>query len=319
VTNKDKYRSLCRTELSIPIFSRDWWLDTVCGEDKWDVLLHEEKGRIRAAMPLYLPLRNIVSMPPYTQTMGPWFAEETADTKYTTAFGRRQTIGKTFVGELEKYTSFLQNFHCKATDWLPFYWAGYRQTTRYTYLLRDIGQTGRLWENMSLHARRNIAKATKQRLAVERDIRAEDFLRVQALSFGRQGRKPMHAGTLRQLITVCRERGQGDLWGGYDANGRLHAAAFIVWQDSSAYYLAGGADPALRHSGAHALVLWEAIRAVAKHTGLFDFEGSMLPGVERFFREFGAVQTPYFTIRRGKISLWNRAVISYQSRVRNCR
>jgi lipid II:glycine glycyltransferase (peptidoglycan interpeptide bridge formation enzyme) len=105
------------------------------------------------------------------------------------------------------------------------------------------------------------------------------------------------------------ERGQGDLLGGYDRNGRLHAAAFVVWQESSAYYLAGGADPALRDSGAHSLVLWEAIQAMAAHTSLFDFEGSMLPGVERFFREFGAFQTPYYTITKGKLCLLDRVRI----------
>jgi hypothetical protein len=266
-------------------------------------------------MPLYLPLPGIVSMPPYTQTMGLWFAGETTDTKYTTALGRRQAMAKAFTGELEKYTSFLQNFHYRATDWLPFYWAGYRQTTRYTYLLHDIRQTGRLWENMSPHIRRNITKAMKHQLLVRRGISAEDFLHVHSLTFERQGKKPPHIGTLKRLINVCRERGQGDLWGGYDAGGRLHAAAFVVWQESSAYYLAGGADPALRASGAHALVLWEAIQAVAGYTDLFDFEGSMLPGVERFFREFGAIQTPYFTISKGKISLWSRIVTSYKLRV----
>ena len=35
----------------------------------------------------------------------------------------------------------------------------------------------------------------------------------------------------------------------------------------------------------------------------------MLPGVERFFREFGAIQTPFFTISRGKLSLLDRARI----------
>ena len=32
----------------------------------------------------------------------------------------------------------------------------------------------------------------------------------------------------------------------------------------------------------------------------------MLPGVERFFREFGAKQYPFFTITKGNLSLWNR-------------
>jgi hypothetical protein len=308
VTDKDKYRSLCLAEPAIPLFSRDWWLDAV-GEAKWEVLLCEEKGRIRAAMPLYLPLPKIISMPPYTQTLGPWFAAEAADTKYTTALGQRQEICKLFVESLKKYTAFLQNFHYGVTDWLPFYWAGYRQTTRYTYLLHDIRHTRRLWENMSRHIRRNTAKATKHRLTVMRGIPAADLLHAQSLTFARQGLKPLHTATLNRLIGVCRKRGQGDIWGAYDENGRLHAAALVVWQASSAYYLAGGADPALRDSGAQALVLWEAIRAVSDCAERFDFEGSMHPGIERFFREFGAVQTPYFTITRGSPALWDKARI----------
>jgi hypothetical protein len=314
LTNKDKYRTLCRTEATIPIFSRDWWLDAVCGT-KWNVLLYEEKGRVCAAMPFYLPLPKIVSMPPYTQTMGIWFAEESADTKYATVLGRRQEICKVFVGELKKYTAFLQNFHYGITDWLPFYWAGYRQATRYTYLLHDIGQTECLWENMSVHLRRKITKATKRCLVVKRGISAEDFLCVHSLTFERQGRKPQHTDYLKHLICLCRERSQGDLWGGYDEAGHLHAVAFIVWQENSAYYLAGGADPALRDSGAQALVLWEAIRTVSAYANRFDFEGSMLPGVERFFRDFGAIQTPYFTISKGKIGLWDKVLIKLHHRI----
>jgi hypothetical protein len=310
VTARDKYCSLCRTEPSIPVFSQDWWLDIVCGEEKWDVILKEEKGRLIASMPLYLPIPHVVSMPPFTQTMGPWFMPVTEDTKYSTALTQRQEAGKMLASGLNKYSAFLQNFHYTVTDWLPFYWEGYRQTTRYTYLLGDIKHTERLWENMSPHTRRHINKAKeKHRITTRRGVSAEELLRVHRLTFGRQGLKPRHTAVLERLINACLDRRQGDVWGGYDSENRLHAAAFVVWQDSSAYYIAGGADPALRDSGAHALVLWQAIRDVSQYTSLFDFEGSMLPGVERFFRDFGATQTPYFTISKGKPDLWNRMMI----------
>lgn len=314
MTNKDKYRSLCRTEATIPVFSRDWWLDAACGTE-WDVLLYEEKGRIRAAMPLYLPRPDIVSMPPYTQTMGVWFARESADTKHTTALGHRQEICKAFIEELRKYKTFLQNFHYGITDWLPFYWAGYRQTTRYTYLLNDIKQTEQLRDNMTVQLRRKITRAMQQHLTVKQGIPVNDFLRIHALTFKRQGQKPPHERLLKDLINTCRERNQGNLWGCYDTGGQLYAVACVVWQESSACYLAGGINPFLRNSGAHAFVLWEAIQSVSAHTDRFDFEGSMLPGVERFFREFGAVQTPYFAISRGNIGLWDKILIKLHHRI----
>ena len=137
-----------------------------------------------------------------------------------------------------------------------------------------------------------------------------EFLAVQAQTFDRQHvRIKEDTNVLKDLIATCRQRGQGDLWGGYDEQGHLHAAAFIVWQDRSAYYLAGGGNPVYRGSGAQSYVLWECLHFVSQFTTVFDFEGSMLPGVERFFREFGAIQTPFFTISRGKLSLLDRARI----------
>jgi hypothetical protein len=73
MTDKEKYRILCANELSIPLYSRDWWLDTVCEEKHWDVLLYFKDNEVEAAMPFYTPLKGIITMPAYTQTMGIWF------------------------------------------------------------------------------------------------------------------------------------------------------------------------------------------------------------------------------------------------------
>jgi len=308
MTDKDKYRLLCTTERSIPLFSRDWWLDIVCGEDKWDVFWLEQKGHVQAALPFYIPYKGVISMPAFTQTMGPWFAPVSGDTKYTTQLGVRQALCKEFIDKLKPYTSFLQNFNYEITDWLPFYWTGYKQTTRYTYILPDLSQTEQLWEDMSLHTRRNITKAKeKQAITIRSGISVEEFLRIYARTFERQGKRiPPHSLILEQLINRSRERMQGDIWGGYDTEGNLHAAVFIVWQESSAYYIAGGGDSDYRSSGAHSLAMWEAIQYVSSKSERFDFEGSMLPGVERFFREFGAVQTPYFAITKGDAGLLHK-------------
>lgn len=309
MTNKDKYHLLCDTEASIPIFSRDWWLDVVCGKANWDVLLIEQKGRMQAALPFYIFASKVISMPPYTQTMGPWFAPEPKDAKYTRTLGKRQAICKEFIEALQAYPHFLQNFNYEITDWLPFYWEGYKQTTRYTYLLENIQDENLLWENMSPNIRRNITKAKeKYAVTIRKGISIDEFLKIQSLTFERQHLSaPKKQDVLAKLITACRHRNQGDIWGAYDNDGKLHAVAFIAWQESSAYYLAGGGDPALRASGAHSLLLWECIRYTSRYTGLFDFEGSMIPGVERFFREFGATQTPFFTITKGNLSLLYRA------------
>jgi lipid II:glycine glycyltransferase (peptidoglycan interpeptide bridge formation enzyme) len=253
-------------------------------------------------------------MPPFTQTMGPWFAPVADDMKYTSLLSHRQTLCKLFIEKLKQYPHFFQNFHCEVTDWLPFYWNGYKQTTRYTYLLNDLTEPDKIRENMSLHTRRNITKAKeKHQILVKKGIPTDEFISVRRKTFQRQGLSTRDETILASVIHKCREREQGDLWGGYDPEGRLHSAIFVAWQESSAYYLAGGGDPAYRSSGAHSLLMWEAIRFAAGRSEKFDFEGSMLPGVERFFREFGAVQTPYFTITRGNLSLIHKAWLKFKS------
>jgi lipid II:glycine glycyltransferase (peptidoglycan interpeptide bridge formation enzyme) len=306
---KAKYRELSHTEESLPIFARDWWLDAVCGAD-WEALLYEENGRIVAAMPLFMPVRRIITMPDYTQTMGIWFAAKTPDTKYASVIEQRQAVCRRFIENLGKQKFFMQNFSCEFTDWLPFYWKGFHQTTRYTYILHNIKDIDSLFENMSRQTRRNIKRAENRQIRVKEGILIDEFLKIQKKTFERQKIKDIQSSaTLTKLITATQQRAQGMLFGGYDADGRLHAAVFITWQKSAAYYIAGGGDPQLRNSGAYSLVMLEAIKYASQFTDTFDFEGSMIPGVERFFREFGAIQTPYFSINKGKLGLIDRIKI----------
>ena len=308
MTAKEKYRALCAIEPSIPLFSKDWWLDCVCGVGSWNVVLVEENGTIKAALPYYIPLSDVITMPYYTQTMGPWFAPLAKDAKYAHKLARLQALSKMLIHQLPPFSSFLQNFSYEVTDWLPFYWEKFKQTTRYTYLLPDISDPEYLKSQMSANIRRNMASASgKNSIAVKKGIHCSEFIHALQCTYNRQ--KMNFWGDpdlLCHLVETCRKRKQGDIWGAYDAEGRLHAAVFIVWQESSAWYLAGGGDPQLRQSGAHSLLLWECIQYVAQYTNRFDFEGSMIPGVERFFREFGAIQTPYFTISKGELSLIHR-------------
>jgi len=59
-----------------------------------------------------------------------------------------------------------------------------------------------------------------------------------------------------------------------------------------------------KHEGAGALVVWESIKH-ARKSGLpwFDLEGSMIKGVEKFFRGYGGEQEVYFTINRAPLML----------------
>jgi len=314
MTDKERYRALCAKEQSIPIYSMDWWLDCVCGENKWDVLLYCSDSKpeaIEAAFPFYSPYKKGITMPAFTQTMGIWFNPDFENENYSKNLLRKQNICEQLIRRLPEHTYLVQNFHHSFTDWLPFYHGDYQQTTRYTYIIPDIGNETLVWENFSKEMKKNIEKAhTKYKVIVKKGISTEDFLWLNEQIFKRRGKTGIKLDVLKKIIEYNRTEGRGDIWGAYDEQNQLHAAQFIVWQENVAYCIAGGSNPDFRKSGAHALVMWEVIRFASTVSRSFDFAGSMMKGVEYFNRGFGAIQKPYFTISKGNRP-WIRAAINF--------
>ncbi|EGG99894.1 hypothetical protein imdm_492 [gamma proteobacterium IMCC2047] len=298
---KETYRQFCENESTLPIFSRDWWLDTVAGPEGWDVVTVEKGGEITAALPYSLTNKfglTVLGQPPLTQCLGPWLKESKA--KYAKQLGQQKDLMISLVENLPQYSHFSQKWHFSQTNWLPFHWQGFEQSTRYTYRLENLGDEQELWSNLQENIRREIKKA-RDRLGifVRDDLGIKEFLELNKLVFSRQGRKlPYTEALVERIDRACEERMCRKIFIAEDKEGRLHAGVYIIWDDNSAYYLMGGGDPELRNSGATSLCMWEAIRFAGNHVNSFDFEGSMIEPIERFFRAFGAVQTPYSSIKK---------------------
>jgi len=303
-------------ETTIPLFSQDWWLDCVCGEDKWDVLLIEQNGAVEASFPFYMPVSKVITMPPLTKTMGIWFNPAFILPNYTKELLRKQRLCTAMIQQLPAFSSFLQNFHHTFTDWLPFYWAGFKQTTRYTYVLPDIRNESEVWNNFSKEMKKNIIQAqTKYKLTVKRGIDSESFIALHGYIMKGKSHTDRNFCRLRKLISLTVSKHIGDIWGAFDEDGNLHAAQFIIWHGNCAFCLAGGSNPDFRKSGGHALVLWEGIRYTSTVVSSLNFLGSMIQGIEYFNRGFSAIQTPYFSISKGKIGLLQRGVLFLKKRI----
>jgi len=188
--------------------------------------------------------------------------------------------------------------HPEITNILPFYWAGYELNVRYTYRLSPISNLEQVWEGLSSNIRSDIRKAKKQ-VKIEFDLGTDKFLDVYEKTFKRQKLKlPFNKKFFGNLDYILEGRDCRRQLFAVDHMGRVHAGVYLVWDDRCAYYLLGGGDPDLRSSGATSLLLWKAIELASAKTDIFDFEGSMLEPIERFFRAFGATQTPYYQVTK---------------------
>ena len=283
------------------LFQKPWWLNAVCGKDNWDVVVVEKGGQIIASMPYCMVKRRgmrIIAMPKLTQTIGPWLRPSNA--KYANQIAEQKDLMTALIQKLPPFDHFSQNFHYSITNWLPFYWQGFSQTTRYTYVLEDISDAKKIWDGMLPNIRTDIKKAQNRfGLKVCTDLGIDAFLTMNEQTFTRQGMKlPYSRNFVKRLDKACKKHNARKIFFAKDSDGRLHAAIYIVWDENSAYYLMGGSDSDLRNSGANSLCMWEAIKFASTVTKAFDFEGSMIEPVERFFRAFGSRQMPYFQVSK---------------------
>jgi lipid II:glycine glycyltransferase (peptidoglycan interpeptide bridge formation enzyme) len=251
----------------------------------------------------------MLTQPRLTQTLGPWIERSTAKT--ANALVNEMELLTSLEAALPAADVFTQHFSPTMMNALPFYWAGYRLEVRYTYRLEGLGSEEALWAGLRGNIRREIRKARK-RVQVRDDLGLDRFHDVWTKTFARQGLEPpVSLAELGRLDSACAARGARAMLFAADEADRVHAVAYVVWDKRAAYYLLGGADPSLRTSGASSLLMWESIMRARAFTDVFDFEGSMIKPVERFFRAFGSRQVAYLQVsranRRGRAVLAVRA------------
>jgi hypothetical protein len=83
-----------------------------------------------------------------------------------------------------------------------------------------------------------------------------------------------------------------------DNENRIHAINLTVWDKESAYYLIAMRKKEYNTSGGTEFLVDETIKYVSQFVNRFDFEGSMIKGVEESFRYYGAHQTEYYQISK---------------------
>lgn len=291
---KRAYATFCQSLPDCPVFAYPWYLDGVVAPDDWQVVLVEEKGQVIAALPYFRKRRwgfSYVTMPVFTKFMGPLLANDHR------TLPEQHRLYRALIGQLPPLAGFDQQFSPAVTNWLPFRWAGYRQTTQYTYQIKLREQPD--WQSrINRNMRRNIRKADA-RLRLRTDLDLATFYEINRQSFARQQLAIPYSFAQLQAHDKALARQQArQLFFAEDEQGRIHSAAYLIWDRERAYYHLSGDDPDLRGSGSGIWLIAQAIQYTQEVLQLpyFDFEGSMLPPVEAIRRQFGAEQLPYFRV-----------------------
>jgi len=301
MTNKQKYRDFCKKEKNIPIFSKDWWLDTVCGYDNWDVVIIEKGGNIMATMPYFKPMNKfnitIISQPILTQTLGIYF-NYPKNQKYYKRLSFEKEMIETIVQKLPQFDRFSQFFNYTHTNLLPFYWTGFDIKVSYTYVIENM-MIAELEKNLETDIRRRRRKAFSVGVEVYESEDINKFYELNKMTFIRQGREiPYSFEFIENLYQNCKKNNSCKMFFAKNKDGIVIAGNFLIYDESTVYYLMGGIDPKYKDLGGMDVVQFESIKFALNGSRKFDFEGSMIESIEKYFRSFGAAQKPYFFITK---------------------
>ncbi|MCR5482410.1 MAG: GNAT family N-acetyltransferase [Clostridia bacterium] len=297
--SKERYQVFTESTY-IPIFSQPWWLDITCGSDNWDVYVVEKGGKPIAAMPYLIKDTKegrIITRAPLTQNNGIIISYPPKQ-KYSSKLDYEDRI----INEICDYIESLnlkrydQQYNYRFENWLPFFWRYYSESLKYTYVIEDAHDLKIVEDQFSSDARNMLRKAKDKVKTVDSDDVAL-FYKLNRLTFERQGREtPFSQVLIEELFCASQERKCSRLLFAIDDSENVHSGAFLVWDEHSVYYLINGTDPNYKNSQANTLLIYEGIKQAHDLGKAFDFEGSVIPGVEKAFRQFGGVRKPYFRI-----------------------
>lgn len=301
MSNKEKYTQYCKTS-SVPIYLHPEWLEMVSKSiGDWDVVFsYQSDGAVRAYWPFVTKKQffwNKLTMPSFTPYMGPRLMYPEGLNEYERISFENEVV-EDLLSQLPNLEDIRFKWEKAYTNWLPFYWNGFQQETRYTYCISKSANLDTIRSNYKKSVHRQIQKASKS-LTIQEASQPESVIQMFALSMQNQQQK-VDTDLLKKLDLIAHNHQCKYILEALNTQGQCIAAIYLLICPDEIMYLYGGYNRQYQDSGAMHLLFDHAIAEASKRSLNFNFEGSMLQGVERFFRSFGGNLTPVSFIKKSK-------------------
>lgn len=264
-----------------------WYLD--CVSDQWDGLVYND---YEAVFPLVWERRFLIHylfQPLFTQQLGV-FSPNRPD----------EALVKSLLDAIPPRFRFIE---INLNYMNPVRHDGFEISPRINLYL-DLGLPyEKLFHDFHENARRNIHKAEKKNLHVSDTIKPEiiiEFFKTNT------GIKIPEIGEynyehLRQLMEAALHRRMGAALGVFDEKDNLYATGFFIISESRIINLLPSIDDEGKQAGAGFFMVDYIVRKYAGSGKVFDFEGSMIPSIARFYKSFGAREQTYWRLRRNNL------------------
>lgn len=293
-----------KAEVLLGVFGSEKWL-AAYGDKLNYVGIYKDEHQIIGGF-YFMKVKKygftFIKLPPYTPHCGLFFVSESKNRSSVNGFS------KEVITEVCKYISSqhaalnILAFPSSIMDMQPFIWEKFKVVPNYTYRIDLQRSLEEIRSDFDPKNRNVINKALKEELQVT----TNGLSKQELFSFFRNSLDTTGANIYtNELESIFIKFSETSNSFSLEArkNGKIWGTVFCVFDKATCYYLLGGVDkdgPA----GINNLLVQKSIEK-AKELGCmtFDFEGSMLPGVERFFRSFGPALVPYYTVNKASLPL----------------
>ncbi|NQV18019.1 MAG: GNAT family N-acetyltransferase [Armatimonadetes bacterium] len=235
--------------------------------------------------------------PPFTPFIGPFFINKSST--YFKIQNFQKKVSKKIAQFTKKLNAIILFFSLDRTiiDVQPFIWEKFKVYIRYTYTINLRINNEKIWENFSPERRNDIRKANNDGVKIFKGSDKNTLMELIIKSLTRQN-KAIDIKSLEKIVFKFSSEINSFYFIAYYKEKPI-SVSFCIHDKKKAFYVIGGYDSNNKHHGAGASTLWECIKH-AKKLDLkeFDFDGSMIPNIERFFRGFGGKLVPFYRINR---------------------
>ncbi|MHB1278420.1 MAG: GNAT family N-acetyltransferase [Bacteroidia bacterium] len=258
------------------LYAYSWYLDLVC--EDWDALV---LGDYEAVMPIPFTRKlgfKIALQPPFCQQLGV-FSRSALNESIVHAF--LAAIPSQFRG-----VKLNLNYHNPLNS-------GVSQRSNYVLdLMPDMDALKTHFESSVL---RNVRKSEKTSCALLEgvDIRSIMELVTWQNKDKNMGLSKRSLRKLERLIPACTQKGVLISIGLYSPINHLCAVGIFLKDKQRLYYLFGASDEMGREYSGMTRIMLHLIEKFVGQGYTLDFEGSEIPGIARFFKKFGAKNSPY--------------------------
>jgi hypothetical protein len=268
------------------VYAYSWYLDIVC--PGWEALV---EGDYKTVMPLPVKTKwriKYVYQPNFVQQLGVFGPKTDHD------------IVESFLNAVPESIVYL-NFNLNSSNNLnQDLW---NLTSRNNFILSLNREYSEIFKNYSENQQRNIKKAVGCKMKIEATPDLNTYMEL-VRKYNPYKMPENEYLVMYELLKELQHRNKGIILSAKGENDTILASVFIIEALNRSMYIFPLSTDAGRKMSAMALIVDSYINDNCLSSGIFDFEGSNVEKIARFFKGFGAINQSYLEIKINRLPFW---------------